>query len=125
MYPDCLRNLIRTGRNSGKSYIQLSNEFDLSISTIQTLLSYNKKSIKKKTGTKLIIQKRDSLMLKRYISNMNNVGSKVTCRKIIEDNNMNVSRRTMNNWILRNKYKYQKQVQSIQLSKRHKLKRIQ
>ena len=79
---------------------------------------------KKKTGTKVLIDKSKSLAVKRFISSQHDCGLKVTCRKIIEGTNLGVSRKTMNNWLLKHKFKYVKEVQTLKLSKLHRMNRI-
>lgn len=125
MYPDCIRKLVKDKRSSGNRYWEISDDLHISMSTAQTLNDYKKKPHKKKIGPKFQIGKVESLKLKRYIANENNSGFKLTCRKIIEDLDLPVSRRTMNNWLLRNKYEYKKQAQVLQLTPRHKKTRIE
>jgi len=52
-------------------------------------------------------------------------GKKVWCNKIINDLQVNVSRRTLNNHLLKTDFKEKKCVQKIILSKKHKINRIE
>lgn len=124
MHPDYLRELVLNKRKSGFTLRQISDDLNISMSTAKTLYSYKKKIQKKKTGPKCKVDKRLSLQLKRYITKQNDNGSKVSCRKIVTENNISISRRTVNNWLLRNKFKYRKFSQKLQLSSKHKLDRI-
>ena len=124
MYSDILRTEVIEKRKLGKSLRDISEEYEISISTVQCLLSYNKKCHKKKTGPKFKINKRLSLELKRYVAKQKNEGGKITCRKIMADTKISVCRRTVGNWLKRNDYKYKKEGQKIQLSKIHKTNRI-
>lgn len=125
MYPEILRKLVQDKKKSGMSYRNICEELNISISTAQTLNTYDKKVHRKKIGPKFQIGKADHLKIKRFISTENSSGVKVTCRKIIEETGISVSRRTMNNFLLRHEYKYSKQVQNIQLSSKHKKARIE
>lgn len=124
MYPDYIRKIIQKKRNLGQTYRAISEEFNLSISTLQCLSHYKKKSHKKKIGRKTIIGKAESLSIKRYVAEKNLNGEKVNCRKIMTDTNISVSRRTLNNWLLRNEFKYEKEAQKVMLSKKHKSERV-
>lgn len=124
MHPDIVRNYVIQKRKLRISYSEIATDLGISIASVQNLNTYVKKPHKKKTGPKSKIGKCEALRIKRYICDQNMKDSKVNCRKIIEDTNIAVTRRTMNNWLLRNKYKYQKQVQEIKLSQKHKNERI-
>lgn len=124
MHSDNLRAMVNEKRNLGKTYRQIAEELCLTISSIQSLIKYEKKVHKKKSGPKCKISKPISLKLKRFIANENNTGHKVTCNKIIAQNNLPVCRRTVNNWLLKNEFRYQKQAQKILLSKAHKKRRM-
>lgn len=125
MYPDNLRDIVNYQRKFGKSYLEISQNLNITKSAVQHLVNYRKPIHKKKTGPKLKINKFDQMKIKKYISFSNSNGSKVNCRRIIEDLNIDVSRRTLNNWLLHHEYTYQNKVQKIHLTKDHRLKRIE
>ena len=91
---------------------------------VQNQIMYRNKVNKKKRGPKFLIDKRKSTILKRYIIKENECGSKVNAMKIIRNNDMGTSRRTVSRWLLRNDFKYRKQAQGIVLSKKHKIERV-
>ena len=102
MHPDIVRNYVIQKRKLRISYSEIASDLDISIASVQNLNTYVKKPHKKKTRAKSKIGKCEALRIKRYICDQNIKDSKVNCRKIIEDANIAVTRRTMNNWILRN-----------------------
>lgn len=124
MYSEYLRNAVIEKRKMGKKLREISEEFHIEISTVQCLLNYKKRIHKKKTGPKLKINKKLSLQLKRYVAQQNNEGLKVNSSKIIRDNKLSVCRRTVGNWLNRNKYYYKKESQKIQLSNKHRTNRV-
>ena len=124
MYSDQIKELVISKRLSGKLFREISEDLNLTISTVISLYHYKNVTFKRKRGTKVHINKCIALKLKRYISNQNQNGSKVTCRKIIEDNDLRISRKTVNNWLLKNKYRYRKQGQKIELSPKQQSIRI-
>ena len=62
--------------------------------------------------------------MKRYIEKTNATRSKVNSTKILKNVDLNVARKTVNNWSLRKNYFYKKKVRKIQLTKDHKINRI-
>ena len=61
---------------------------------------------------------------KRFIAKENERGMKMTANGMITAMDLHVSRRTENNWLAKNKYKYQKEVQKLQLTPTHKTVRV-
>jgi len=66
------------------------------------------------------IKKPDALNIKRMMSKEADQHHIITCTKVFQLTNIDVSRRTLNNWILRNDMEYGKASQQIVLSKKHK-----
>lgn len=124
MYPENIRNLVYFQRTSGLTYKQIGENLNLKKCTIQCILNHKNKISNRKRGPKFKISKAGRLQIKRYVSKMNTQGSKVNCVEISKELNLGVSRKTINNWLLRNEYTYAKQVQNISLSKIHKQNRI-
>jgi len=60
------------------------------------------------------------MKIKKFISAENQKGIKVTCTKIIDYVAVGVSRIKMNNYLLRQDYKYVKCKQTIALTRKHK-----
>ena len=116
MYSEELRHLVRHNRNLGKSYSEIATTLDISRETVKMLLRYQKKSHKLKTGPKTKINAKLGLRIKRYIRNSNENGSKVNCNSIIKNCEIDVKRRTVNNFLLKNDFKYKKASQNISLS---------
>jgi len=124
MYSLKLKELVKIKRNSGMKLRQIANDLDISISTVQWLLKDRVTKTKRKTGPKFCITKGYHVRIKKFIRKSNKIGQKVNCRKILDETGLEVSRRTLNNWLLRNDYKYKKQVPKTHLSPLHKLRRI-
>jgi len=124
MYSEDLINSIKEMRKHFKTLREIGNELGISISTVQWLLRDCKKKIKRKPGPKHIINKCHAIKIKRYIKICNEQGKKATSQDIISNTDLNVCRRTLNNWLLQQDYKFERQAQRIQLSKDHKLKRM-
>ena len=55
----------------------------------------------------------------------NKIFRKVTCRRISDDLNLDINRKTINNWLLKRDYSFNKQEQVIKLTPQHKAKRIE
>jgi len=111
-------------RQIGKKLREISFEKQIPISSVHWILRDYRRTIKCKTGPKPHITKCYGLRIKRYISICNETGKKATCRSIINETGINVSRRTLNNFLLRKDFKFKKQVQHIQLSANDKTKRV-
>lgn len=124
MFPDNLRKLVIQKRKLGLSYVEIGTIFNLSKSTVQSLINYKPIIHKRKSGPKYKVDKFTSLNIKKYINNSNENGLKVNCNGILDNLNLGVSRRTLNNWLLQREYSYVKKVQKMQLTKDHRLKRI-
>ena len=125
MYDINLRQLVLLNRNQGKTLDEISKIFNLTMSTIQCLLSYKVKIHKAKRGKKSMINKAMALQIKRYVSSSNKSGTKVTASKIIDECNVPIKKRAMNYWLKSKNYKYMKRSQAIKLSKEHKTKRVE
>lgn len=125
MYSDDLRQVVLYRRSQGESIRKIAQYLNIKKSTVDTILNYKRKTNKFKTGPKPLIGKAVSLMLKRHISNCNSNGVKVNCNKLKRDCNLGHNRRTLNNWMLKEDYKYFKQVQKISLTNDHKQKRME
>lgn len=125
MYSNEIRDLVNDLRGKGFTYSKISELVNLSLDTVRMLIRYRKKAHKQKTGRKFLVDKRLSLRIKRYVSSENIHENKVNCRTIIQGLDLDISRKTINNFLLRNDFKYRKQVQHITLSKQHKQERVQ
>jgi len=125
MHSEELRLLIKNLFNLGESYGSIAKKLDMSRAAVQSICSYEIKKTKKKRGPKPRIDKREALMLKRFISKENSKGVKVTSSAILTGTNFDVSRRTLNNWLLRHDYTYKKGAQKLQLSANHRKLRVQ
>ena len=86
---------------------------------MRILFRSKKKIQKRKTGVKLLVEKRLSLRKTKRISSENKNGNKVNCRTIIDNLNLDIGRRTINNYLLKLDFK-NKQIQQVSLSKNQK-----
>jgi len=124
MFSEDIRNLVFYQKNLGYSLDSISKNLNLTINNIKSILSYKIRQNKKKTGPKNKIDNHMRIRIKRLIAAENRKGAKVTCNKIISSIGVDVSRKTLNNHLLRQDYKYVKCKQVITLTKRHKEMRI-
>lgn len=124
MYSKDIRSVIKYQRSIGKKYTEISYNLNLSLRTVKSLATYVPVVHKKKTGTKLKINSRLARSIKRFIESENDIGNKVHCNSIIKNLNLTVSRRTLNNHLLKKDFQYKKPVRQIILSKYHKLRRM-
>ena len=69
MHCEEIRLAIRNLQNLGVSYGVIAKQLNMSLATVQSIISYQIKKTKGKTGTKPLIDKQKSVMLKRFISN--------------------------------------------------------
>jgi len=124
MYSKELINSVKKMRKNGKKLREISCTKKIPISSVQWILRNCRRTVKCKTGTKPHITKFCGLRIRRYISTSNEKRMKVTCRSIINETRITVSRKTLNNFLLRQDYKFKKQAQHIQLSANDKAKRF-
>lgn len=123
MYCEEIRKIVINLRHLGKSYSEISKYVNIPRPSIVSILNYKRKLHKRKTGINPIIDKYKRLSIRRFVGNENKMGRKVTCNSIIHGTQIDVSRRTMNNYLLQSDFKYMKMVQQITLSKHHKQER--
>lgn len=125
MHSKEVKLIINNLRNLGESYGSIAKKCKMTKAAVQSIINYKIKKTKKKRGPKMLINKQQSLMLKRFISNENSSGVKVTSNAILRGTNLDVSRRTLNNWLRKNEYKYKKGAQKLQLTSSHRKLRIE
>lgn len=125
MYPDNIRSLVNKKRQMNQTYERIARDLCLTKSAIYSMVNVKRKSQKKKSGPKSKINCKTTLQMKRFIEYQNSMGCKVTCNAIIHDLNLEITRKTVNNWFLKQDYLYTKCVQKIQLTKDHKLNRVE
>lgn len=117
-------DIVKAKRAEGISFSQISRDLCLSKSTIQSILSRKESRYKKKTGSKPIIRKKESLSIKRVVNKMMARGEKVNCSKILAETGLNSSAETVRRHMNKNKYNYKNVPRNIVLSKEHKAKRV-
>ena len=66
-----------------------------------------------------------SLIITKHTASENKNGNKVNCRTIIDNLDLDIGRRTKNNYLLKHDFKYRKQVQQLSLSTNHRQQRLQ
>jgi len=124
MHSEEKRLLLINLRNSGESYGSIARKLNISRAAVQNIVNYKLKKSKKKRGPKPLIGNRQSMNIKRFIAKQNERGIKVTASGMISAMELCVSRKTANNWLAKNQYKYQKGVQKLQLTPTHKALRV-
>ena len=78
MYNEEIRNLAMYHRENGKTLREISEILNLTVSTIQNLISYTRTLRIKKRGPKCRITKGLSTRIKRYVARNNAAKTKVT-----------------------------------------------
>jgi transposase len=111
-------------RNKNYSYGKIAEELNLTKSTVALIIKRKLKFKKKKVGPKYKIDKRKSLIIRRFINQENKNGNKVNCRVILNETSIDVKRRTLCDWLRKQDFKYKKVAQKIVLSKKHKERRL-
>lgn len=111
-------------RNLGKKFVEIGLELGITSMKARNIFYYKCKALKSRPGPKNQIDKRKSLIIKRCIEKNNSSGKKVSCNTIISDTGFSISRRTVNNWLLKRDYKYKKVARKIVLSKKQRETRI-
>ena len=112
MYSEDIISLCIKYHKFGNSYSTIANKLSISRYAAQNLISYKIKKLRKKSGPKPRIGKVASLVLRRYIANENDKGVKVTTTSILNGINVDVSKRTLSNWLCKNDFNYKKGVQN-------------
>ena len=113
MYSEEMRSLTKSYWKLGDSYVEIASKFGISQSAVQNLISYELKKSTSKSDPKALIDKRKSLMLKRFIFDSNYKGVKVTRTSILVCTNVDVSQRTLANWLSKYEFKYKKGAQKL------------
>ena len=124
MYSKVILYIVKHQRNLGITYAEIALNLNLKVRTVKSLTNYIPKVYKKKTGTKMKVDRHLARRIKRFISVENKLGHKVNCTTIIRNLRLDISRRTLNNFVLRNDFQYKKHAREIILSKYHKLRRM-
>lgn len=120
MYSDIIRNTVKNLKKQNMSVNNISTVVNISIRGVYSILNYVPRVYKKKRGPKKKIDPRLSTRIKKYISNSSNLGQTVNCGGILKDLNLDIKRRTLNNWVLSRDYCYKCHAQKIPLSKKDK-----
>lgn len=115
-----MKDIVIKLRNEGKKFKEIASILNITVSSAMHLYKYKAKVHKRKTGPRCQIGKRKSLIIKRFINKSKFSGKKTTCNKILNETGVDVSRRTLNNWLLKNEYRYTKVAQKIYLTEKHK-----
>lgn len=124
MHSKEIRDLALHHRKNGKSYGEIGTILNISRYAAKGLCNYNLKKMKYKTGPKRIIKSKDATKIKKFIRSQNYSGVKVNCSSIIGNLDLDVSRRTLNNFLMRSEFHYKKISSKICLSKFHKMERL-
>ena len=117
MYSEELRKLAIFQRCNGETLRKISQNLNVSMSTVQTLLTYKPKVQKQKRGPKCKISNALATRIKRFIAKSNSDNSKVNARKIIAECIVPLKKRRMNYWLKKSDYKYRKVSQQLCLFK--------
>lgn len=124
MHSDEFRNMAKRLKENGFSYNEIALELSISKKMAINLCNYKKKMMKKKTGPKNKITKKDHVRIKREISKLQNEKKKVFSRKIIQNCDLVVSQRTVQRYMKQRQFVYKNSSNEIVLSRQHKLERV-
>ena len=124
MYSDELKRLAKYQRDSGKTLKEISNNLNLSVSTVQCLICYKPRNHKKKMGRRCKVTSKMSSRIKRFVAKSNADYCKVTARKTISECSVPLKKRGMNYWLAKSKYKYRKIPYELCLNKKEKKNRV-
>lgn len=118
------RNLANKLRMDGLTYEKISKIMNLSEESVRSLCVYRRKTIKRKTGPKPKISKRDELAIKRSIFKKIEKSEKVNSPFLIKECGLNANIRTVQKYLKTAGYLYKKAKKQIILTKSHKEKRV-
>ena len=96
----------------------------MSLDSANSLCAYKNKVMKKKTGPRKKITKKDCLSIKRVISKKNSQSEKVTSQVLLNECDLNANVRTVQKYLKYNQYVYKKWSKQIILTTEHKEKRL-
>lgn len=119
-----LVNLVKSKHKEGMSLSKIANDCNLSRGSVQYMVKNNYNRIKKTSGRKRKISKKEALCLKRCCENFIQNGEKATARKIISELNLQVSNRTVQRHLRSVGYVAKVAKQKIQLTKNHRAERV-
>jgi len=122
MLPKAVHDLISSKRAKNESYMKIARDLNLKKSTVSSICN-RKDRIKKKTGSKPIINNRTSRLIKRTLQTMLNEGSKITSSSLISQCQLSISKSTMQRYLKQNNYLYSVIRKQIILTEIHKEKR--
>jgi len=125
MYDEDIVIKIKKLKKDGKSYNEISKMLDIAKSSVWWILNKRKRGNHGKPGPKCKINRRLSTRIKRYVEKMNNNGSKVDCNKVKNELQLDIGRRTINNWFIKHGFKYKSHAQKFMLTNKHKNMRIE
>lgn len=108
----------------GSGYKQIAKKLGLSRDTVRGICLKRKVSNPKKRGRKSLITKPSKLRIKRRLSYLKDQCQKVTCRKIINECDLNISRFTMGRYMKKINQRYKKIKKRICLKDGDKEKRV-
>ena len=105
MYSNEIVNAVRLLKNKGFTFNDISAQMNLSKRAVQSILSRKAVNVKRKTGPKKKIQKKEALMLKREINSLIDEGVKVNSSKIRRNTGIMAGRETVRKFITNMGYK--------------------
>ena len=120
MYDDAIKKIILQRRALGETFKSISEDMNINISSIHSILHRKSTQYKKKTGPKRKLMKQDILKIKRTINARATHGRRITSVSIVRDLQLSVSPQTVQRHLKRENVVYKKGKQQITLSARHK-----
>lgn len=124
MYSNDLKHKVVQLREDGLSYRKIAQILHLSVSVVHYMCK-KRNNIDKKRGPKSKISTKYSRKIKRSLQKMVNNNEKITARKVIDSESLNVSKSTVQRYLRSNFYQYGAIKKEIILSDKHKQSRTE
>jgi len=125
MFSEEIRDTVNHLNEIGKSYTEIASLLNISRNSVKSLILYKKKPQKAKSGPKRKVTDAMRLRIKRTCERLIDEGCKVNCNIIRSELDLDISRRTLNNFFLKSEYLYSKIRHKLPLTNKHKLKRLE
>ena len=110
--------------NSGSSYNSISKKLHLTKECIKSICRQRKVRLPKTRGRKKLLTKAEKLRIKRKISSLKDIGSKINSKKLINECDLLVSRSTVSRHLKQQNLKYLNVKKVISLSRVDKENRV-
>ena len=125
MYSKDIIDKVRQLYAKNLNYQYVARILDLPKSSVWEMVNTNYDRCKKKRGRPFKIDSRESTRIKREVRRLNENCERVTAKKLVENLNLNVSTRSVQRKLKKQRFSYQKISKKIILTKVQKQKRLE